>query len=151
MKTATKRLTMLAAGMLMLGAASVSAAPRHAVVVVPHIGMHRAWSYDPLWGPWWYPPTYPYAVTIDDDSRLKASVTPKDAELWVDGYYAGRAGDLNPLHLVSGGHTITFFRDGFRTVSEDVYVRPHSTFKLTESMVPLGHGETSAPVAPPAT
>jgi hypothetical protein len=148
MKTATKRLAMLAAGMLMVGAASASAAPRRAVVVVPHIGVR---FYDPLWSPWWYPATYPYAVTIDDDSRVKASVTPKDAEMWVDGYYAGRVGDVNPLHVVSGGHTITFFLDGFRTVSENVYVRPHSTFKLTESMVPLGRGETSAPVAPPAT
>jgi hypothetical protein len=150
MKIATKRLALVAAGMLMVAAAA-SAAPPRAVVVVPHIAMHPMWSYDPLWSPWWYPPMYPYAVTTDDDSRIKASVTPKNAQLWVDGYYAGRAGDVSPLHVVSGGHTITFFLDGFRTVSEDVYVRPHSTFKLTESMVPLGHGETSAPVAPPAT
>jgi hypothetical protein len=158
MRTLTKRLVMFAAVALVFGAASatVSAAPRR-IVVVPHVGfgVHRAWGYDPFWGPPWYPYAYPYAVTVNNDASIKTSVSPKDTEVFVDGYFAGRAGDFDGafsrLHVVPGGHTISFFLDGFRTVSEDVYVRPNSTFKLDETMTRLRPGETSAPVAQPLT
>ena len=156
MTTLTKRFVLLAASVLVFGAASTTASARFVihprVVVVPHAGFPRAWGYSPYLGPW-YPYAYPYTVTADDDASIKTSVSPRDTKVFIDGYYAGQAGDFDGafhrLHVVPGGHTVSFFRDGFRTVSEEIYVRPDSTFKLGQTMNPLARGETSAPVPPP--
>jgi hypothetical protein len=154
MSTLTKRLVMLAAGALLFGAASVtvSAAPRR-IVVVPHVGFHRTWAYDPFWGPW-YPYAYAYPIPGSRNAAIRTDVTPKQAEVFVDGYFAGDAGDFdgafNHLSVLPGGHQVTFHLDGFRTITQDVYVRPDSTFKMNARMERLGRGETSAPVPAPA-
>ena len=44
---------------------------------------------------------------------------------------------------------ITFYLDGFRTLSQDVYARPDSTLKLDENMQRLPPGQASAPVPAP--
>jgi len=154
MSAISKRLVLLA-GVLVMGAASANAAPRRAVVLVPHVGLHRTWAYDPFWGPWYpaSPYAYAYPGAVDHDSRIRTSVTPKDTEVFVDGYYAGRADDFDgafsSLHVVPGGHSIALHLDGFRTVTQNVYVRPGSTFKVNTSMARVGAGETSAPVPAP--
>ena len=153
MSTTTKRVVTLTCGLMLLGAISVSARPRRgAVVEVPRVQVYRPFFYDPFWGPW-YP--YGYAYPYDDrpEADIRTEVTPKDAEVYVDGYYAGHADDFDGvfkrLHVAPGGHSITFHLDGFRTVSQDVYVRPDSTFKMNTTMERLAAGETSAPVPSP--
>jgi hypothetical protein len=158
MSTLTKRLVMLAAGLLIFGAASAtaSAAPRR-IVVVPHVGFgfHRTWAYNPYWGPW-YPYGYGYAYPdpVPSSAGIKTDVTPKQAEVFVDGYFAGHAGDFDGafgrLNVAPGGHQVSFFLDGFRTLTQDVYVRPDSTFKVNAALQRLGRGETSAPVPAPS-
>ena len=68
---------------------------------------------------------------------------------------AGQARDFDGafkrLQVVPGGHAITFSLDGFRTVTEDVYVRPASTLKMHAIMHRLAVGEMSAPVPNPYT
>ena len=147
---ATERLVALTVGLTLVGAISVSAQPRRgAVVRVPGVQVYRAFVYDPFWGPWYpYVNAYPYNVRPQADIRTK--VTPKDAEVYVDGYYAGHADDFDGvfkrLHVAPGGHSITFHLEGFRTVTENVFVRPDSTFKMNTAMERLAAGETSAPV-----
>jgi len=51
---------------------------------------------------------------------------------------------------VPGGHAISIRLDGFRTLTEDVYVRPDSTFKMKATLQPLAAGEASAPVPTPS-
>ena len=93
-------------------------------------------------------PPYPYA-------DVRTEVTPKQAQVYVDGYYAGVASDFDGvfkrLHLTPGGHAVTLYLEGYRTVTQDVYVRPDSTFKLNESMERLSAGETSEPPPLPVT
>jgi len=154
MGTVTKRLMMFTIGLMVLGSVSASAQPRRgAVVVVPHV-VHRPFLYDPFWGPWYpYPYAYGYPYAVRPEASVRTDVTPKDAEVYVDGYYAGLAdqfdGAFQRLHLSPGGHSITLHLEGFRTVTQDVYVRPDSTFKITTNMERLAAGETSAPVPPP--
>jgi hypothetical protein len=122
----------------------------------------RGGLYDPFWGPYYpygYGYGYPYGYGVPygayDDSLtltgdVKTEVTPKQAQVYVDGYYAGVADDFDGafqrLHISPGGHAITLRLDGYRTVTQNIYVRPDSTFKLKESMGKLGPGETSEPV-----
>jgi PEGA domain len=151
MKTFTMRIMTLTVGLTMLGAVSAGAAPRRAVVVVPRYEIHRPFVYDRFWGPGYpYAYAYPYGRPL---AEIKTNVTPKDTEVYVDGYYAGRADDFDGvfqrLSVAPGGHAITFYLDGFRTVTEDVYVRPDSTLKMDETMQRLASGETSAAVPAP--
>jgi hypothetical protein len=150
---ATQRLVALTVGLTLVGAVSVSAQPRRvAVVRVPGVQVYRPFFYGPYWGPWYpYINAYPYNVRPQADIRTR--VTPKYGEVYVDGYYAGHADDFDGvfkrLHVAPGGHSITFHLEGFRTVTENVFVRPDATFKMNATMERLAAGETSAPVPSP--
>jgi hypothetical protein len=54
------------------------------------------------------------------------------------------------LHTTPGGHTITLHLEGFRTVTQNIYVTPDSTVKLQLTMDRLTPGEVSAPPSIPA-
>lgn len=154
MGAVSKHVMALTAVLTLAGAATANAQPRGgAVVVVPRGEIVRPFFYDPFWGPWpVYGYGYPYVVRPQTD--IRTHVTPKDADVYVDGYYAGRAADFDgvfkKLHVLPGGHAITLYMPGFRTTTEAVYVRPASTFKMNVTMAPLANGETSAPVPVPA-
>jgi len=127
----------------------VVVAPR--VEVVPRVNVFHPYYYDPLWRPWY--PWYGSPIVVESSADVRTDVTPKDAQVYVDGYYAGRASDFDGafkrLHVIPGGHAITLYLEGFRTVTEDVYVRPDSTFKVDMAMQRLPAGETSAPIPAP--
>ncbi len=134
--------------------------PRGHVVGRPGRVIIRGGLYDPFWGPYypyWYGYPYgyvdpygPYDYSLTATGDVKTEVTPKQAEVYVDGYYAGVADDFDGafqrLHTSPGGHAITLHLDGYRTVTQNVYVRPDSTLKLKETMEKLAPGEVSAPV-----
>src|SRR4030095_9485306 len=100
-----------------------------------------------------YTDASPYRYSVYPQASIRTEVTPKDAEVYVDGFYAGRVSDfdgaLQRLHVAPGGHTITFYLDGFRTLSQDVYARPDSTLRLDENMQPRPPAGRSAPVPAP--
>ena len=112
--------------------------------------------YDPFFGPypWWaagaYP--YPYLPVYDARAHARLLVTPKDAAVYVDGYYAGVVDDFDGffqnLPLSPGGHEIVLALEGFQTVHQTLYLRPDSTYKLRYTMQPLAPGQVSEP--PPA-
>lgn len=122
-------------------------------MVVPPVVVHRPFVYYHGWGPW-YPYAYAYPYGIGPEASIRTEITPKNAEVYVDGFYAGHASDfdgaLKHLCVVAGGHEITFHLDGFRTVTQDVYVRPDSTLKMNTEMERLPAGEMSAPAPAPA-
>jgi hypothetical protein len=157
MNALTKRVIMFTLGLVLAGTMPVSALTRH-VVVVPRVGVYRPFPYSRYWGPWYpYAYGYPYGYLYPRygvAADIKTEITPKNAEVYVDGYYAGRASDFDgafqAMHVVPGGHAITVRLDGFRTLTEDVYVRPESTFKMKATMQLLAVGEMSAPVPAPA-
>jgi hypothetical protein len=118
----------------------------------------RPGFYDPFWRYpsyyWGYPYPYygtPYDLYDDSFGDIRTKVTPKDAEIYVDGYYAGTADDFDGifqrLHTEVGGHTITMRLDGYRTETQNVYVSPRSTIDVTASLEKLTPGEVSEPVA----
>jgi hypothetical protein len=90
-------------------------------------------------------------VTLTGD--LKTEVKPKQTEVYVDGYYAGIADDYDGafqrLHTSPGGHAITLRLEGYRTVTQNIYVRPDSTSKLKATMEKLAPGEVSEPAPEP--
>lgn len=95
---------------------------------------------------------YSYGWNLDSDVKVK--VEPKNAQVFVDGYYAGQVdqfdGAFQSLHVTPGGHTITLYLDGYRTVSRDIYAGPGAGVTVTDQMQPLAAGEVSTPPDPPA-
>lgn len=150
MGTMTRRIT-LVIGLLLATLPGTAQARGRPIIVGP--GYHRPFVYDPYW--WGYP--YPYgAVAVGPMlSSIRTDVTPHEADVFIDGYLAGHASDFNGafkrLRVVPGGHSITVFEPGFRTVTENVFVKPDSTFKLKLSMDRLPAGEMSAPVPAPGS
>ena len=76
----------------------------------------RGFAYGPsfYWGPGWYGPGYyglgwyePYGyVPRATAGKVKVDTKAKDAEVYVDGGYAGRVKDLGTFPLKAGAHDI---------------------------------------------
>ena len=117
--------------------------------------------YDPFWfsdpwygyygypGPWGYPPPYGRYYNMDPGASLRLEVKPQDAEVYVDGYYAGIVDDFDGvfqrLPVTPGEHDIELYLDGYRSVRQKVYATPRNTFKLKYTMERLGAGDQQEP------
>jgi hypothetical protein len=127
---------------------------RRGRVVITGGFVYSPFFYDPFWGPYPYfgYGAYPIGARPVGDVRVLAS--PKQAEVYVDGFYAGVVDDFDGtfqrLHTTPGGHTITLHLEGYRTVTQNIYVTLDSTFKLQVTMDRLQPGEQSDPPPVPA-
>jgi len=103
-----------------------------------------------------YPYYYPYAVgypygagAYDASASLRLEVTPKEAEVYIDGYMVGTVDDFDGtfqrLRLPPGAHELTLYRDGFKTVHQSLQLSVGSTFKVSYKMDPLAAGEVAEP------
>lgn len=135
-------------------------APVRSVVVVG--AYYRPFFYDP----WYYPyypyglygpfPPYAYGGQFGFASSVRLQVEPKDAEVFVDGYYAGRVDDFDGffqrLRLEAGEHEIELYREGHRSIKQRLYLQPGETYRIRHDMQPLQPGETPdpKPTPPPA-
>ena len=104
-----------------------------------------------------YPPIYPtyppYRYGFAEaDVRLK--VKPKDAAVYVDGYFAGKVEDYDGaferLHVEPGQHEITVYLEGYRSLHEKVYLSPNSTRKIEGTLEKLLPGDTAEPLPQPS-
>jgi hypothetical protein len=102
-----------------------------------------------------YPfPPYRYPAILADSS-VRLDVTPRDTEVYVDGYYAGIVDDfdglLQRLRVDPGQHEFTLYHDGYRAIHQRVYLTRDRTFKIKQQMQPLSTGEAgeARPTPPP--
>ncbi len=112
--------------------------------------------YWPAYGPYnwgWYPYPYgyypPYYAYRDYLSSARVQVTPRDAQVYVDGYFAGMVDDfdglLQRLRVEPGEHEIQLYREGYRTITEKVLFRPGETYRIRYAMEPLPPGQPPEP------
>jgi len=129
--------------------------PQRAVVVRGHVFI-GGYFYDPFYGPypWWPRTAYPYWYfpIYDNRAEIRLGVEPEEAEdaaVYADGFYAGIVDDFNgvfqSLPLTPGGHTVVLYLEGYRTVRQNFYLSPGSSFKLRATMERLPAGVTSEP------
>ena len=90
-------------------------------------------------------------------------MTPRETEVFVDGYFAGVVDDFDGfaqrLRLEPGEHEVTLFLDGHRPLTRKMLFTVGQTFKVQHEMEPLGAGEpapqrpvpTAKPPAPART
>jgi hypothetical protein len=98
-----------------------------------------------------YPPP-PYPVVPPDyegTSSARLQVTPKETEVYIDGRYAGKVGAFQGfwqrLEVPAGGHELTLYLEGYRTMREKVHFEPGASYKIKWSMERLAAGESSGP------
>ena len=150
MSNITKRITksvLLVAALVAAVSTAAQAEPfRRGGFGGPRIGIGIGGFYGPFWGPYYPYAAYPYVV-VHPTARVRVEGVPKETEVFVDGYLAGTAGTIA---TTPGGHAITLYLPGYRTVTQNIYVRPDSTFKIKDTMDKLGDGEVSAPPPRPS-
>jgi hypothetical protein len=131
--------------------------PAHGVVIRGEVFI-GGYFYDPIWGPypWWPRHVYPrYFPVYDARAEVRLQVKPRDAAVYVDGFYAGNVDDFDGvfqrLPLPPGGHEFVLYLEGYRTAHYDLYLRPGSEFNLHHTMLRLPPGTASEPppFAPP--
>jgi hypothetical protein len=101
----------------------------------------------------------PYGGYISVDSSLRILVQPKNAAVYVDGYFAGLVdefdGVFQRLHVTPGRHEIVIFLDGYRSLHQQLYLSPNGTTKISGTLERLGPGEPGEaaphPLEPPDT
>ena len=113
------------------------------------VGFGFGWGY-PFWYPWGYYGGYPYApYWFDDSSDVRIQVTPRDAEVYVDGRLAGHVdsfdGMFQRLRVQPGGREIVIYHERYRPITERLYLSPRAGYKIERAMEPLGPGESAAP------
>jgi hypothetical protein len=128
--------------------------PVRRIIVAPYVSplwYYDPWFYDLQWGGVYgpYGGYYPHRYRFDPGSAVKLEVKPKQAEVFVDGYYAGVVDDFDgtfqSLRLPPGEHEIELYLDGYRTNRQKIYLQPDNTFKLKHEMERLGAGEQPEP------
>jgi hypothetical protein len=121
-------------------------AVRSRIFVRGHFYDPYAWSY-----PWWPYGAYPYWYSPIYDQRawLQIKATPKDAGVYVDGYYAGIVDEFDSafqgLPLPAGGYHVVLYREGYRPSAHDIYLRRGATFTLRDALRRLPPGEHQEP------
>jgi hypothetical protein len=110
---------------------------------------------DPWYGGYQYP-IRPYGYGYrwaEPDASVRLEVKPKEAEVFVDGYYAGVVDDFDGafqrLDVPPGEHEIELWLDGYRTVRQKVYLTRDNTFKIKYHMERLASGEPQEPKPQP--
>jgi hypothetical protein len=173
-------LTLVLALTAMLWPADVQAQHRRARARLSRPVVVQGWSYRPYyyrpffrpayfyspfyWGAYgWYPyygpygPFPPYGYYVGGHSYLssvRVQATPREAQVYVDGYFVGLVDDFDGwsqrLRLEPGEYEIQLYLEGYRPVSEKVLLRPDSTYKLRLNMEKLGPAEATPPRPEPS-
>ncbi len=95
------------------------------------------WGYGPYPGYW--------GGYYDDRGSARIQVTPREAEVFIDGYYVGQVdefdGALQRLHVPAGQHELTVYHEGYYPIKEKVLFRRGATLKVAYEMQPLRPGD----------
>ena len=94
-----------------------------------------------FWSAGYYYPRYYFDVhAYPRHASLRIQAHPSEAEVYVDGYYAGIVDDFDGffqrLRVAPGTHEITLRLEGYRTWSAEIYASPHHTVKVHCDLIP---------------
>ena len=109
---------------------------------------YSPWIYWSYWNSPYYYDTYDYGYA-SGGANLKINVEPKTAEVYVDGYLAGIVdqfdGMFQSLSVEPGDHEITIYQEGFRSITQRLYLSPGNTLRIKGVLERLAPGEPNEP------
>jgi hypothetical protein len=122
----------------------------------PFWGGAWGWYGNPSWfGAYWGYPSYPYwgAGGYNGSAELRLEVKPKEAQVYVDGYYAGVVDDFDGLfqrlQVRPGNHELVLYLKGYRAEKENLHLGQGQDSRIKFQMVPLAAGEADEPPPQP--
>jgi len=116
---------------LFVGALLMAALPASAMV-----GFRGGFVIGPAFGPlgWYGPGLYgpygPYPAYYANVGEIKLSTNVKDADVFINGAYAGKAAKLKSMWLAPDGYNLEVRAAGYAPYSERVYVVPGKTMRV---------------------
>jgi hypothetical protein len=119
-----KAMLILAAAAMTLAPVSASAAVR---VWVGGPVVYGGW-YSPFWGPYWGP--YGYYGYHPNSGEVKLDTKVKDAQVFINGAYAGLTKENKTMHLRPGEYTLEIRENGQTPFSQKIYVAAGQTIHL---------------------
>jgi len=104
---------------------------------------------------WGYPfPPYPTYHPVAPDSSIRLEVEPREAEVYVDGYYAGVVdefdGVFQRLRVTPGQHEIVIYLEGYHSLRQQLVAQPNGSRKISQKLERLAAGEPNEPKPVPA-
>src|SRR5437773_705860 len=124
-----KFLTILAGALFTLAPVNASAAVRAFVTVGrPHY-YYGGW-YRPYWGPYWGPGYSGFYYGNANSGEVKLDTKVKDAQVFIDGAYAGTTKENKSMYLRPGNYNIEIREAGRTQFAERVYVVAGKTLHL---------------------
>ena len=119
-------LPLAAAALMSLAPMSASAAVRVFVGGGPVV--YGGGWYAPYWGPYWGP-AYRYGY-YPNSGEVKLDTKVKDAQVFINGAYAGTTHDNKTMHLRPGNYNISIKENGQTPFAESVYVTAGKTIHI---------------------
>lgn len=120
-----KGMLVLAAALMTLAPISASAAVRGYVVVGrPYYGGFYSPFWGGYWGPYWGYSYYPNSGEVKLDTKVK------DAQVFINGSFAGTTHDNKTMHLRPGNYNIEIREAGQARFDQKVYVVAGKTLRL---------------------
>ncbi len=123
-----KTMLILAAALMTLAPMSASAAFRARVVVGGPA--YYGGFYRPYWGAYWGPGYSPVYFSNPNAGQIKLDTKAKEAQVFINGAYAGTAHDNKTMHLRPGAYNIEIREGGHTQFAERVYVVAGKTIHI---------------------
>jgi len=137
-------------------------------IVRPPVVVHRGYYEYPFFSAsWGFYPRYPYSAfaypqryfwpASYDMSTVRLQVTPKQAQVYLDGYFVGTVDDFDGtferLRTRPGEHELVLYLEGYHSIRQQIRLQPGRDLKIRDAMTPLSPGEPNdprpVPTAPP--
>ncbi|MGO9258260.1 MAG: PEGA domain-containing protein [Bryobacteraceae bacterium] len=117
-------------GMLILAVALMTLAPMSAPAAVRVFvgGPVYGGFYSPFWGPYWGP-AYGYGY-YPNSGEVKLDTKVKDAQVFINGAFAGTTHDNRTMHLRPGNYNIEIRENGQVPFAQKIYVAAGKTLHL---------------------
>ena len=115
-----KKMLLIASAALMLLPLTAAARGRFGVFVGPGFAPmgYYGYGYGPFYRPYWYGGYY----GVPNAGQVKLETKVKDAQVFVDGAYAGTSGKLKTMWMRPGTYTIELRAPGRPQFAEKIYV-----------------------------
>jgi PEGA domain len=118
-----KRKLIMMGAVVTLMMAPLAASARVGVFIGPSFG----WGW---YAPYWGPAPYLYGHYAPATGELKFDTHDKNAQVYIDGAYAGTVGEVKTMHLRPGNYDVEVRTQGRTQLEENVYVTAGKTLHL---------------------
>jgi len=113
--------------------ASAAGRFRGRIVVGPGFG---PWGwYSPFYGPYGWYGYAPYPAYYSNAGELKLKTNVKDADVYINGAYAGKAAKLKTMWLRPDAYSLEIRAPGYTTYAARIYLTPGKTMQVKADLV----------------